>query len=59
MIAGDLGLRQALGTTATPASAAIVARTAERWRPFRGYATLHIWTKLLTERTRDGHRSLA
>jgi AraC family transcriptional regulator of adaptative response / DNA-3-methyladenine glycosylase II len=37
---GDLILRRALGAT-TPAEA---IRLAEPWRPWRGYATLHLWT---------------
>jgi AraC family transcriptional regulator of adaptative response / DNA-3-methyladenine glycosylase II len=43
----DLGLRQALGTAHTPATPAAVEQAALSWRPYRGYATLHIWTKLL------------
>jgi 3-methyladenine DNA glycosylase/8-oxoguanine DNA glycosylase len=37
---GDLILRRALGAK-TPAEA---IRLAEPWRPWRGYATLHLWT---------------
>ena len=37
---GDLILRRALGAT-TPSEA---IRLAEPWRPWRGYATLHLWT---------------
>jgi AraC family transcriptional regulator of adaptative response / DNA-3-methyladenine glycosylase II len=41
--ASDLGLRQALGTADRAASAADVLRHAEPWRPWRGYAALHLW----------------
>jgi 3-methyladenine DNA glycosylase/8-oxoguanine DNA glycosylase len=37
---GDLILRRALDAK-TPAEA---IRLAEPWRPWRGYATLHLWT---------------
>lgn len=61
---GDLGLRQALGTASRTATPAAVASAAELWRPFRGYATLHIWTDLLMARgqsiaARSHHKSNA
>lgn len=40
--AGDLGLRKALGQGA-PAPEREVARVAEPWRPWRGYAAMHLW----------------
>ncbi len=42
--AGDLGLRKALAAkgAAPIAEAALLAR-AERWRPWRGYAAIHLW----------------
>ena len=40
--AADLGLRKALGGI----SAARAAAHAEGWRPWRSYATLHLWTAL-------------
>jgi AraC family transcriptional regulator of adaptative response / DNA-3-methyladenine glycosylase II len=44
--AGDLGLRKALaGGGALPGLAAVEAR-ARPWRPWRGYALLHLWTDL-------------
>ena len=43
--AGDLGLRRALGDGAELASARHVARAAERWRPWRGYAAMLLWTQ--------------
>ncbi len=47
LVAGDLGLRQVLGTPSSLATSAAVARAADVWRPYRGYATLHIWTNML------------
>jgi AraC family transcriptional regulator of adaptative response / DNA-3-methyladenine glycosylase II len=43
--AADLGLRRALGRGRRLASARQVERRAERWRPFRGYATLWLWSE--------------
>ncbi|BDG03167.1 DNA-3-methyladenine glycosylase 2 family protein [Anaeromyxobacter oryzae] len=43
--AGDLGLRAALGGSEREA-----LRRAERWRPWRAYAALHLWTLLTEER---------
>jgi AraC family transcriptional regulator, regulatory protein of adaptative response / DNA-3-methyladenine glycosylase II len=40
--AGDLGVRKALGTD-KPRDA---EKAAERWRPWRGYAVLHLWRSL-------------
>ncbi|KQS99705.1 DNA-3-methyladenine glycosylase family protein [Cellulomonas sp. Leaf395] len=40
MPVGDLVLRRALGA----GSAADVTRLAERWRPLRAYASVHLWT---------------
>ncbi|KQR16771.1 DNA-3-methyladenine glycosylase [Cellulomonas sp. Leaf334] len=40
MPVGDLVLRRALGV----ASATDVTRLAERWRPLRAYAAVHLWT---------------
>jgi len=42
--AGDLGLRKALAPrgAAPLAEGALLAR-AERWRPWRGYAAIHLW----------------
>jgi AraC family transcriptional regulator of adaptative response / DNA-3-methyladenine glycosylase II len=49
LVAGDLGVRQVLGSRAAPLSTAAVTRAAESWRPYRGYATVHIWTTLLKD----------
>jgi AraC family transcriptional regulator, regulatory protein of adaptative response / DNA-3-methyladenine glycosylase II len=43
--ASDLGLRHALGN-GRPASAAEVERAAVAWRPWRGYAAMHLWRSL-------------
>ena len=43
MLSGDLGVRHAvahLGLASTPAA---VDELARRWRPWRSYATLHLW----------------
>lgn len=44
--AGDLGLRRALEKAGLRATPVEVAARAEAWRPFRAYATLHLWTSL-------------
>jgi AraC family transcriptional regulator, regulatory protein of adaptative response / DNA-3-methyladenine glycosylase II len=40
---GDPVLRRQASTRATPLSPAELDEVAERWRPFRGYAVLHLW----------------
>jgi AraC family transcriptional regulator of adaptative response / DNA-3-methyladenine glycosylase II len=47
--AGDLGVRRALGDV----SAEQARRLAEPWRPWRGYAVMHLWQTL--ERKGSGH----
>jgi 3-methyladenine DNA glycosylase/8-oxoguanine DNA glycosylase len=42
--AGDLGIRRALGTNGTPASAADAEARAEAWRPWRSYAAILLWS---------------
>jgi len=44
--ASDLGLRQALAEGGSPLSAADLARRAEAWRPWRGYAAVSLWHSL-------------
>lgn len=39
----DLGLRRALATRGLPTGPASVIARAERWRPWRAYAVLHLW----------------
>ena len=48
--AGDLGLRKALGE----ASAADVRQVAEAWRPWRGYAAIHLWESLADPKSTNG-----
>jgi AraC family transcriptional regulator of adaptative response / DNA-3-methyladenine glycosylase II len=43
--ASDLGLRHVLGN-GRPATAAEVERAAVAWRPWRGYAAMHLWYAL-------------
>jgi AraC family transcriptional regulator of adaptative response / DNA-3-methyladenine glycosylase II len=43
--AGDLGLRRAAGNGAGRLSERALAARAETWRPWRGYAALHLWTE--------------
>ncbi|HET9364713.1 MAG TPA: AlkA N-terminal domain-containing protein [Candidatus Angelobacter sp.] len=40
---GDLVLRKALGNGKTQMDAACLEKTFNQWRPYRGYATIHIW----------------
>lgn len=42
--AGDLGVRRALARGGVLPSTREVERTAERWRPFRAYAVMLLWT---------------
>ena len=42
----DLGLRRALEAHGLPGDPAAVTARAERWRPWRAYAVLHLWTSL-------------
>ena len=50
--ASDLVLRQVLGN-GTPVSAREAERRAEGWRPWRGYATVHLWQLSSTHRAAD------
>ena len=42
--AGDLGLRKALGAHERPLAERELARRAESWRPWRGYAAVALWS---------------
>ncbi len=42
--AADLGLRRAFEARGLPADPVRVLARAERWRPWRAYAALHLWT---------------
>jgi len=41
--AGDLGLRRAWSTNGVPPTPRALVASAEAWRPWRAYATLHLW----------------
>jgi len=43
--AGDLGVRHALARNGTLPSERLVRGRAERWRPWRAYAVLALWTE--------------
>ncbi|MFN0026213.1 MAG: DNA-3-methyladenine glycosylase family protein [Acidimicrobiales bacterium] len=45
-LAGDLAIRSALTRLGLPADARGAAAHATRWRPWRSYATLHLWRSL-------------
>jgi AraC family transcriptional regulator of adaptative response / DNA-3-methyladenine glycosylase II len=45
-LAGDLGVRHALGALAGPDDTRGAAALAERWRPWRAYAVAHLWASL-------------
>jgi AraC family transcriptional regulator, regulatory protein of adaptative response / DNA-3-methyladenine glycosylase II len=42
----DLGVRHALTRLGHPDNTASIVATAERWRPWRAYATAHLWSTL-------------
>jgi AraC family transcriptional regulator of adaptative response / DNA-3-methyladenine glycosylase II len=44
--ADDLGLRKAVSDGGSPVPAAALEAMAEAWRPWRGYAAMHLWTSL-------------
>ncbi|MBV8200328.1 MAG: DNA-3-methyladenine glycosylase 2 family protein, partial [Acidobacteria bacterium] len=44
--ASDLGVVKALAALAPRTAAAGIAGLAERWRPFRAYAAIHLWRSL-------------
>ena len=41
--AGDLGLRRTVSAGADLVSPRVLERMAERWRPWRAYAAMHLW----------------
>ncbi|MBW3602551.1 MAG: helix-turn-helix domain-containing protein [Actinobacteria bacterium] len=51
--AGDLGLRRALADDRGAATPARVRARAQRWRPWRGYAAMHLWADLSGSRGED------
>lgn len=42
--AGDLGIRRGFEALGLPAGPAAIRERAERWRPWRAYAVLHLWS---------------
>ncbi|HEX5937539.1 MAG TPA: AlkA N-terminal domain-containing protein [Actinomycetota bacterium] len=42
-IAGDLGVRRSAAAIGLPSSPKELTAHAERWRPFRAYAVMHLW----------------
>jgi 3-methyladenine DNA glycosylase/8-oxoguanine DNA glycosylase len=42
-MAGDLGVRKGFGTLGLPATSKELLERAERWRPWRAYAVMHLW----------------
>jgi AraC family transcriptional regulator of adaptative response / DNA-3-methyladenine glycosylase II len=59
-MATDLGVRQGMARAGLPASSAAAAASAERWRPWRSYAQMHLWTlaaaPAVGESVRSGRR---
>jgi AraC family transcriptional regulator of adaptative response / DNA-3-methyladenine glycosylase II len=47
----DLGVRRALGALGAPSGARDALALAEAWRPWRAYATHHLWASLATSRS--------
>jgi AraC family transcriptional regulator of adaptative response / DNA-3-methyladenine glycosylase II len=50
----DLGVRHALAQLGEPGDPRSATATAERWRPWRSYALMHLWSQL-GRRPRDDH----
>ncbi|MHB8690395.1 MAG: AlkA N-terminal domain-containing protein [Solirubrobacteraceae bacterium] len=46
LLAADLGVRRALERLGLDGSPVAATRLGQRWRPFRSYATLHLWSVL-------------
>ena len=44
-LASDLGVRRALARAGVASGPAAARRRAERWRPWRGYALMHLWAQ--------------
>ena len=49
-MAGDLGVRHAMRRLGLPSDAGTATRYAQRWRPWRSYAQMHLWTDGMTKR---------
>jgi AraC family transcriptional regulator of adaptative response / DNA-3-methyladenine glycosylase II len=46
MLSGDLGVRHAFATLGLADTQVAIDELARRWRPWRSYATLHLWRHL-------------
>ncbi|MHB1775268.1 MAG: AlkA N-terminal domain-containing protein [Acidimicrobiales bacterium] len=55
----DLGVRRALDRLGVPSDPSGAATVAERWRPWRSYALVHLWAHRPTDRRTDRERSAA
>jgi AraC family transcriptional regulator of adaptative response / DNA-3-methyladenine glycosylase II len=42
-LSGDLVLRRVAGPQGAPLTARLLEARAEAWRPWRGYAVMHLW----------------
>ena len=51
-LSSDLGVRRALERLGASSDTAAAERVAERWRPWRSYATSHLWLSLSRKGTR-------
>ncbi len=49
-MAGDLGIRHAMRRLGLPSDPGGASRHAQRWRPWRSYAQMHLWTDGMTKR---------
>jgi AraC family transcriptional regulator of adaptative response / DNA-3-methyladenine glycosylase II len=54
----DLGVRQAVRKLGHPDDKRSVAALAERWRPWRAYATQHLWASLAEEPDQNENREV-
>ncbi len=43
ILSGDLGVQHAIAGLGLPSTPVAVDEVARRWRPWRSYASLHLW----------------
>jgi AraC family transcriptional regulator of adaptative response / DNA-3-methyladenine glycosylase II len=55
--AGDLGVRRALERLGHPGDPIAARRRAERWRPWRAYGLMYLWSALELAPPRRSHVS--